>query len=306
MATITIDDTHVHIRFSRFERIAGLLRDRSIPLLDVTAVSARDRTDLRGLRAPGTSVPGLLRVGTWRRRGRRTIVALRRGDPVLHLETDGKQHRTFLLSTPDAELLVRRLGTRRAGPADVDAAVRTLVESHLDAAWEDWAVPGDDRERRLDALYRSDLTHLGLPHGEVWTTAGHEAVAVWLPAGARARLDAGARAALERTAADALGERLVLVERADAEVARRRPAAEWHLATMGTRPPNRRRGWGTAVLRPALDRLDARGERATLETSDPGNLVFYGRLGFVVVDHVPSVDGAPGTWIMERSPRATG
>jgi GNAT superfamily N-acetyltransferase len=194
--------------------------------------------------------------------------------------------------------------TARPATADeLDALVATLVDSHLDYVWERWALPDDDlRAEHLPTLYRADLEHVGLPHGSVWTTPGHGAVAVWLPAGAHGRLTDEAGAELDRVVADCFGERLRMVERAESAAAAVRPRTDWFLATMGTRRARQRRGLGTAVLEPMLARFDADGATAGLDTSEPGNLVFYGRLGFEVVASVPAVDDVPPIWIMRRDP----
>ena len=80
--------------------------------------------------------------------------------------------------------------------------------------------------------------------------------------------------------------------------------ADWRLATMGTRPAHRRRGLGSAVLQPMLDRLDRTAETARLETSDSNNVGFYASLGFCVTAELNDLPhDAPTTWIMDRPPQ---
>jgi predicted N-acetyltransferase YhbS len=75
------------------------------------------------------------------------------------------------------------------------------------------------------------------------------------------------------------------------------------LGQMGVRPDRRRQGLGTAVLHPVLDELDRTGVPACLETSAPGNVAFYGVLGFAVVAHLDDLPAqAPETWVMWRPP----
>lgn len=191
---------------------------------------------------------------------------------------------------------------RRAGPADVDALADVLAESHADYVWERWALLGDDARARLAALYRADLTHLALPAGEVWQTTCGRSVAVWLPAGAST--DAGDE--LERAAVEAFGERLAVLDEVEAVIAAARPAADWYLATMGTRPAAQRLGLGTAVLRPRLAELDHTGATAALETSTLDNVAFYSRLGFTTVAELATLPhAAPTTWVMFRPARAS-
>jgi ribosomal protein S18 acetylase RimI-like enzyme len=191
---------------------------------------------------------------------------------------------------------------RRATDDDLDTVVRVLVDSHVDYAWERWALPWDDRRERLDLLYRTDLELVALRVGEVWVTDCGRSVAVWLPAMVTPELDSSAIAERERAAMEAFGERHEIVDLVDRAIDVRRPACDWYLATMGTVPGAQRSGLGTEVLRPRLARLDDAAASACLETSDPANLGFYSRLGFEVVaelDDLPS--GAPTTWVMQRN-----
>ena len=90
-----------------------------------------------------------------------------------------------------------------------------------------------------------------------------------------------------------------MIDAVDAQISAVRPASNWHLATMGTRPASQGRGFGAAVLRPRLDALDRSGETAALETSEPRNVAFDERLDFEVVAELESPPhDAPRTWIM--------
>jgi ribosomal protein S18 acetylase RimI-like enzyme len=197
---------------------------------------------------------------------------------------------------------------RRASGSDLDVVVGVLVESHVEYVWERWALPVDDRRKRLEELYRSDVSNVALRVGEVWMTDCGESVAVWLPAGAVAGLDVAEVGAVETAAAAAFGSRrLQLLDEVEAAVARTRPTHDWFLATMGTRPGAQRRGLGSAVLQPRLTALDGANARAVLDTSDLDNVGFYRRFGFEIVaelDRLPH--GAPTTWVMSRDPREPG
>jgi hypothetical protein len=62
----------------------------------------------------------------------------------------------------------RSVPVRRATSADVDAVVRTLVDSHLDYAWEAWALDGVDRRARLTRLVRAFIELVAIPSREAW------------------------------------------------------------------------------------------------------------------------------------------
>lgn len=192
---------------------------------------------------------------------------------------------------------------RRATADDLDVVVEVLVAAHLDYAWEAWALPDGDRASALTMLYRTDLVELAFPFGEVWRTACGRSAAVWLPAEAFGLLDDVRRGRLDCAARDAFGDRFDVLAAVDEVIGAARPSADWYLATMGTRPDAQRLGLGRAVAAPRLAALDATGATAALETSTPGNVAFYRRLGFDVVAELAELPhGAPTTWVMHRRP----
>jgi GNAT superfamily N-acetyltransferase len=199
----------------------------------------------------------------------------------------------------------RHVTVRRMMPVDVEDVVETLVQSHGDYVWEQWALPFPDREERLDALFRADIKLVGLVCGEVWMTSDAASVAVWLMHDAESLLEPHDRQIRERIERDAFGSRHDAIEAVNHVIFKQKAdvAASWHLATMGTRPDRQREGLGSAVLRPMLERLDKARQIASLETSSPENVAFYETLGFRVFHHVTELPfGAPPTWIMTREP----
>jgi ribosomal protein S18 acetylase RimI-like enzyme len=77
----------------------------------------------------------------------------------------------------------------------------------------------------------------------------------------------------------------------------------WYLEAIGTVPEARGRGVGPTVLTPVLDRCDEAGLPAYLESSNPRNIAFYERHGFVVRPLFPLPDGCPVITPMWRDPR---
>ena len=67
-------------------------------------------------------------------------------------------------------------------------------------------------------------------------------------------------------------------------------------------PGRQGQGVGAALLRPMLERCDARREPAYLESSNERNLTFYRRHGFDITGEVVTHLG-PKAWLMWREPR---
>lgn len=78
-------------------------------------------------------------------------------------------------------------------------------------------------------------------------------------------------------------------------------APHWYLIAVGALPDSQCRGLGQAVVRPVLERCDADGLPAYLESSNPRNVSFYERLGFVATGEL-QVSGGPVLIPMWREP----
>lgn len=76
----------------------------------------------------------------------------------------------------------------------------------------------------------------------------------------------------------------------------------FYLSNIGVVPTARSGGIGAQLVRPLLDRLDADGIGAYLESSNPRNLSFYERLGFREL-WTGSPEGGPPMTGMWRDPR---
>jgi hypothetical protein len=113
MATMQPTATSLTVRLTRAEKIWGLLRDVTVPLSAVRSVEAVPDgvAALRGIRAPGLGLPGR-KIGTWRRRGERTLVCVRRGRPALRIGLEGQRYDTLLVGADDAAELAATLAAR--------------------------------------------------------------------------------------------------------------------------------------------------------------------------------------------------
>ncbi|ATQ31976.1 hypothetical protein D092_22400 [Rhodococcus ruber Chol-4] len=116
MTTLSIDHGVLTLRFTRFEKIAGLIRDVDVPLDAIrdVEVHADGLAATRGMRAPGLGLPGARKIGTWRARGRNELVAVRRGQPALRVELSGHARDALVIGMDDAEQWAERLRTRTA------------------------------------------------------------------------------------------------------------------------------------------------------------------------------------------------
>lgn len=77
----------------------------------------------------------------------------------------------------------------------------------------------------------------------------------------------------------------------------------YYLEALGTRQDMQSKGVGSAVIRAMLDRCDAEGMPAYLESSNVRNVPFYARHGFETTSEIVVGKGAPTVTAMWREPR---
>ena len=101
------------------EKIAGLLRNQSIPLdaVERASVETEPLAATVGWRSPGLALPGRRKIGTWRSRGSRHLVCARRGQPAVRLDIRGQKYDTLLIGDDAAATTVDRI-TRAIGAKD--------------------------------------------------------------------------------------------------------------------------------------------------------------------------------------------
>jgi GNAT superfamily N-acetyltransferase len=206
------------------------------------------------------------------------------------------------------DLADRPAGTRRVpevepvGRGDVAAAADAIARGfHDNEVWA-WLLPRDrSRIRVLGRYYRVVLRRIFIPRGSAWTTEDRAGGALWLPSElwrAPPR-DAAAEALTLMPHVGAL-RRGALVDRTFEHHHPREP--HQYLAVLSVEPGRQGRGYGSALMRPGLERCDADGVGAYLETQRESNLPFYRRFGFEVTGEI-EIPGGPPIWLMWRHPR---
>jgi predicted N-acetyltransferase YhbS len=72
---------------------------------------------------------------------------------------------------------------------------------------------------------------------------------------------------------------------------------------IGSDPTVRGKGFGQALMRSRLDRVDAEHAPAYLESTKHENVPYYQRFGFTVTREIVLSNGGPTMWAMWREPR---
>ncbi|UOY01721.1 hypothetical protein [Blastococcus sp. PRF04-17] len=104
MATLQLTATTLTVSLTRVEKFFGLLRDVEVSLTAIRSIEAADDAleAARGLRAPGLGLPGVRKIGTWRRPGERSFVSVRRDQPAVRIELSGCRYDVLLVGVDDA------------------------------------------------------------------------------------------------------------------------------------------------------------------------------------------------------------
>ena len=195
---------------------------------------------------------------------------------------------------------------RPAAVADLTALASTLAGAFSDDPVWSWILPDvTSRLARLTQVFALLARHAHVPHGGAELAcrgSSVEAVALWDPPG-RWRLPLITQIRQGPSFVRAFGARLPAAMRALARIERHHPAGpHWYLAYLGTNPPAQGQGLGAALLTSRLDRCDAAGLPAYLESSKQCNVPYYERFGFQVITELAMPGNCPPVWPMWRPP----
>jgi len=107
MADILVTGEQVSVQLSLGEKIGALHGDLHFPRSAVRMVRVADKpfTEIAGIRSPGTRIPGVMALGTWRRSGGPDFVAVYRGErgAVIDLDANQASYQRIILSAKNPD-----------------------------------------------------------------------------------------------------------------------------------------------------------------------------------------------------------
>ena len=110
--TLSVTESDLRVELTPFEEVLGLQRSFTVPrghVVAARAVSTSEAKSGRGLRAPGTYVPGRIALGTWRFRRGTQFWAVRRAEQVLVVDLRDERYDRLVLEVPDPDRVVADL-----------------------------------------------------------------------------------------------------------------------------------------------------------------------------------------------------
>lgn len=136
-------------------------------------------------------------------------------------------------------------------------------------------------------------------HDTAFSTADHAGAALWLPPDVHSDDDALAEL-VERTVAEEVRTDLYGML---AQMGAYHPdEPHWYLPMIGVDTPQQGKGYGSALLKKSLERVDTDNLKAYLESTNPKNVPLYQRYGFEVLGTI-QVGSSPPLFPMLREPR---
>ncbi len=188
-------------------------------------------------------------------------------------------------------------------PAEAAQAADVLARAFHDDPVLNWLLTGsEDIPAAIDAFFPIAIAS-ALTRGHLYRSPGWEAVAYWSPPGASGMFDPEHAPLVGELVAREIGlERAAETSQLSEIMAEHHlQEAHFYLPFIGVAPEWQGRGHGNVVMQPVLDLCDRHRLPAYLESSNPRNIPFYERLGFVVTAEF-AADGGPPMAGMRRNP----
>jgi hypothetical protein len=111
MANLLVTDGTVTVSLSAIEKAEALHGDVSVPRAAVVSaqVVPDGMDEVHGLRMPGTGLPGVIMVGTWRDKQRVTFAVCHGRRPAMVLDLAGQRYDRIVVTVENPEEVVASL-----------------------------------------------------------------------------------------------------------------------------------------------------------------------------------------------------
>ena len=173
------------------------------------------------------------------------------------------------------------VSARLAVPADIGAITAAFATAFLDDPVWGPVFPDESRRAGQSAVMWRAYAVAALRYPWTFVTPGVEAAAVWIPPGGEELTAEEARRLSELIEEAAGPDAAASAREIEERFAAAHPAGPFfHLTILATHAGHRGKGLGMALLAETLTRIDALGEAAYLESTNPVNNERYQSVGF--------------------------
>lgn len=197
---------------------------------------------------------------------------------------------------------------------DVDKATTVLTRAFHEDPLIKLIYPDSEERKRYTPILWKFLTKDGLKHGEVYSpTKEIEGVAKWLPPGREhmgiwrtirsGGLKMGVALARQKDERKLSPRKIEQVTNRITQIHKElMKEPHWYLANIGIAPDHQRKGYGSKLIKPMLERIEKEGYSVFLETNFEGNVGLYEHLGFDIIDETKIPETEIVNWAMIRKP----
>jgi ribosomal protein S18 acetylase RimI-like enzyme len=187
----------------------------------------------------------------------------------------------------------------RVPPSDENAAISTIVAAFRGDPVAQWFYRDPQQYLEIFPSFVKVFAGAAFAFDSAYCTEDYSAAALWLPPGVHPD-----EKALVAILEDTISEpRQAGVYALLEQMEHRHPdEPHWYLPMIGVVPDKQGHGYGSALLKHALERCDAAETLAYLEASSSKSVPLYERHGFEVVGRI-QVGSSPPLFPMIRKPR---
>ena len=106
-----VDGSDLLVKMSELEKFEAMHADLRVPLGTVRIVRVVDDAwpELRGIRAPGTGIPGVIAVGTRRGSFGKDFAVVHGREEAIVVELDGGAYSRIVVTTPEASSIAAEI-----------------------------------------------------------------------------------------------------------------------------------------------------------------------------------------------------
>ena len=187
---------------------------------------------------------------------------------------------------------------RRATELDQQAVIDVITLAFSTDPMARWAYPSPATYLAAMPPTVRAFGGNGFAHGTVHVVDGGAAAAMWLPPGVHPDTERLSALSEQHAPLERLRDMMRVFEQMD-EYHPSEPF--WYLPLIGVDPASQGRGYGSALLRYALEQCDRDGLPAYLESSNPRNIPLYARHGFAILGSIQA-GSSPAIVPMLRRP----
>lgn len=184
-----------------------------------------------------------------------------------------------------------------AGTAESAAAVSTVLIGFSTDPVARWMYPGTATYLTWFPAFIRSFAGKAFENGTAWCTSDLSGAALWLPPEVDPDEDALVELFWNSTTEDVQSDLFPIFE---AMGSYHPKTPHWYLPMIAVDTAAQGRGIGSALMRFALDRIDADALPAYLESSNPRNISLYQRFGFEVIGEI-KIGNAPPLYPMLRN-----